>query len=123
MTIQLQLVAIINEVVLRNPIGGAATLRVQLGHLLTAYDLPTVTLQVLPHGRGAHPSLASGFTILAFGDLGEPDMAYVEHALGASHLEKEPAVTLARLKFERLRTLALAPPESREMIRRIAGEP
>jgi transcriptional regulator with XRE-family HTH domain len=119
----LQLVAIIDEAVLRNPVGGAATQRTQLESLLTASNRPSVTLQVLLNGRGAHPSLASGFTILTFGDLGEPDMAYVEHALGATHLEKEPAVTLARLKFERLRTLALAPPESREMIRRIADEP
>ncbi|GAA5119212.1 Scr1 family TA system antitoxin-like transcriptional regulator [Pseudonocardia adelaidensis] len=85
--------------------------------------MPTVTLQVLPTGRGAHPSLASGCTILSFGDLCEPDMAYVEHALGATRLEKEPAVALARLELERLRTLALAPPGSREMIRRIVGEP
>jgi transcriptional regulator with XRE-family HTH domain len=118
----LQFVTIIDEAVLRNPVGGGATQRAQMEHLLTASELPTVTLQVLPMGRGAHPSLASGFLILSFGDLGEPDMAYVEHALGATHLEKEPAVTLARLKFERLRTLALAPPESREMIRRIADE-
>jgi transcriptional regulator with XRE-family HTH domain len=118
----LRFVAIIDEAVLRNPVGGRATLRAQMEHLLTASELPTVSMQVLPIGRGAHPSLASGFYILSFGDLGEPDMAYVEHALGATHLEKEPAVTLARLKFERLRTLALAPPESREMIRRIADE-
>lgn len=118
----LRFVAIIDEAVLRNPVGGRATLRAQLEHLLTATELPTVSLQVLPTGRGAHPALASGFYILSFGDLGEPDMAYVEHALGATHLEKEPAVTLARLKFERLRTLALAPVESREAIQRIAGE-
>ena len=89
---------------------------------INASELPTVTLQLLPSGRGAHPSLASGLLILSFGDLGEPDMAYVEHALGATHLEKEPAVTLARLTFERLRTLALAPAESQEIIRRIAAE-
>lgn len=118
----LHLVAIIDEAVLRNPVGGPATRRAQLDHLLTASALPTVTLQVLPTGRGAHPSLASGFTVLSFGDLGEPDMAYVEHALGATNLWKEPDITLARLKLERLRTLALAPTESRETIRRIAVE-
>jgi hypothetical protein len=42
---------------------------------------------------------------VSFGDLGEPDMAYVEHAPGATHLEEESAVTLARLELERLRTL------------------
>jgi transcriptional regulator with XRE-family HTH domain len=119
----LHLVAIIDEAVLRNPVGGVATRRAQLDHLLTASDLPTVTLQVLPEGRGAHPSLASGFAVLTFGGLGESDMAYVEHALGATNLWKEPDVTVAKLKLERLRTLALAPAESREMIRRIAREP
>ena len=36
---------------------------------------------------GPHASLASGFSVLSFGDLAEPDLAYVEHALGAARLE------------------------------------
>ena len=81
-----------------------------------------MTLQVLPTAIGAHAALASGFSVLSFGDLGEPDMAYVEHALGAVHLEKEEDVALARLKFDQLRSLALAPAASQELIRRAAGE-
>jgi transcriptional regulator with XRE-family HTH domain len=108
----LQIEAILDEVVLHD----------QLAHLVRAAELPTVTLQVLPAGQGAHPALGSGFTLLRFGDLDEPDMAYVEHALGAALLEKEPHVRLARLKFERLRTLALDPRESLELIKQIAGE-
>ena len=71
--------------------------------------------------QGAQPPQASGFMVLSFGDLGEPDIAYVEHALGAVHLEKEPEVRLARLKFDQLRTRALAPTESREFIQQVAG--
>jgi transcriptional regulator with XRE-family HTH domain len=118
----LRLVAILDEAVLRNPVGGPDTHHAQLAHLFDAAELPTVCLQVLPAEQGAHPALGSGFAVLTFGDLGEPDMAYVEHALGAAHLEKEPEVTLARLKFDQLRTLALAPAESRQAIERIAGE-
>jgi hypothetical protein len=118
----LEFVAILDESALRNPVGGRAVHRAQLEHLLTASELPRVSFQVLPAGRGAHPSLESGFFVLSFGTLGEPDMAYVEHALGATHLWKEPEVTLARLKFDRLRTLALSPAESRDLIRRVAGE-
>jgi transcriptional regulator with XRE-family HTH domain len=118
----LQLVAIIDEAVLRNPVGGRAVHRAQLAHLKTASEWPLVSLQVLPSGQGVHPALASGFLVLSFSHLGEPDMAYVEHALGATNLWKEPDVTLARLKFDRLRTLALAPGESRDMICRLAGE-
>jgi transcriptional regulator with XRE-family HTH domain len=118
----LQLITIVDEAVLRNPVGGRATQRAQLKHLLTATELPTVSLHVLCAEQGAHPSLASGFMILSFDDLGEPDMAYVEHALGATHLEKEPAVTLARVKFDQLRSRALGQAESQEVIRRVAGE-
>lgn len=118
----LQFVAILDEAVLRNPLGGRVVQRAQLEHLLTTSELPTVSLQVLLAGRGAHPSLESCFFVLSFGGLGEPDMAYVEHTLGATHLWKEPEVTLARLKFDRLRTLALSPCESRGLIRRVAGE-
>jgi transcriptional regulator with XRE-family HTH domain len=118
----LRLVAILDEAVLRNPVGGPQAHCAQLAHLLAVAELRTVTLQVLPAGQGAHPALGSGFTLLSFGELGEPDMAYVEHALGATLLEKEPDVALARLTFDHMRTLALAPVESRELIRRISGE-
>lgn len=119
---ELRLVAIVAEAVLHNPVGGAEVLRAQLDHLVTAAALETVSLQVLPTAIGAHSALASGFSVLSFGDLGEPDMAYVEHALGAVHIEKEADVARARLKFDQLRSLALAPAESLALIEDVAGQ-
>ncbi len=119
---ELRLVAILAEAVLDLPVGGPDVLRAQLEHLTMAAELDTVTLQVLPAAVGARAAVASGFTVLSFGDLGEPDMAYVEHALGAAHIEKEDEVARARLKFDQLRSLALDPAESLEMIRRRLGE-
>lgn len=119
---ELQLVAILAEAVLHNPVGGAAVLRAQLDHLLVASELDTVSLQVLPTAVGAHGSLSSGFSVLSFGELGEPDMAYVEHTFGALQLEKAPDVAQARLVFDQLRSLALAPDASRELIARVAGQ-
>jgi hypothetical protein len=84
--------------------------------------LPTVDLRVLPAASGAHGGLGSGFVILNFGDLDEPDMAYVEHALGATHLVKEPDLVRARLVFDQLRSLALTPAESVAFICRVAAE-
>lgn len=97
-------------------------MRAQLRHLLDVGELATVTLHVLPTSAGAHPSLASGFIVLNFGDLGEPDMAYVEHSLGAVFLDKESDVTRARLTFDRLRSTALSTLDSAALIRRIAEE-
>jgi hypothetical protein len=119
---ELRLVAVVAEGVLRNPVGGPAVLGAQLEHLLIAAELDNVSLQVLPAGVGAHAALASGFYVLSFGDIGEPDMAYVEHALGAVHLEKEAEVSLARLAFDQLRSLALAPAESLALVERALAE-
>jgi len=98
-------------------------MRAQLEHLVVAAELPTVTLQVMPADAAAHTSLASGFTVLSFGALGEPDLAYVEHALGAAYLESEDSVQRARKQFDELRTMALAPAESLALLRKIAADP
>jgi transcriptional regulator with XRE-family HTH domain len=116
----LQLISILAEAVLHHPVGGVAVLREQLDHLLMAAELENVCIQVLPTAVGAHPALASGFTILNFDDLREPDIAYVEHSLGAVQLEKEEDITLARLKFDQLRYLALDPAASQSLIERAA---
>jgi transcriptional regulator with XRE-family HTH domain len=118
----LQLEAVVAEAALHNPIGGPAVLREQLDHLVMAAELDNVNLRVLPTDVGAHPALASGFMVLNFGDLGEPDIAYVEHALGAVQLEQEADVARARLTFDQLRSLALAPAESQALIERAAGK-
>ncbi|WP_212612787.1 helix-turn-helix domain-containing protein [Pseudonocardia hierapolitana] len=117
----LQLVTVIDESALHRTVGGAEVRQAQLDHLITLAGLDTVTLHVLPASAGAHAGLASGFTILHFGDLGEPDMAYVEHSLGALSLDKAGDVARARLTFERLSSDALDPAESLVLIRRLAG--
>ena len=117
----LELVAVIDESVLHRPVGGPEVLRGQLRHLAALGDLDSVTLHVLPTAVGAHAALASEFNILHFGDLDEPDMAYVEHTLGALNLDKEEDVARARLTFERLLSDALDPAESLALVRRLAG--
>ena len=118
----LELVAIVDESVLHRPVGGPAVLRAQLEHVAAAAALDSVSVQVLPNSVGAHPAMASTFTVLSFGDLGEPDMAYVEHSLGALVLDKEAEVARGRLTFDRLRSAALGPAESLAVIRRAAEQ-
>jgi transcriptional regulator with XRE-family HTH domain len=117
----LQLMTVIGESALRNPVGDPDVMHAQLAHLAEAAELPTVTMQVLPACPGPHASLASGYSVLSFGELGEPDLAYVEHALGAVHLEREEDVLRARKKFDQLRTLALSPAASLALLREIAA--
>jgi hypothetical protein len=116
----LELVTVIDESALHRTVGGPDVLRAQLAHLITLAGLDTVTLHVLPASAGAHAGLASGFTILHFGDLGEPDMAYVEHSLGALDLDKAGDVARARHTFDCLLADALDPAESLALIRQVA---
>jgi transcriptional regulator with XRE-family HTH domain len=117
----LELVAVIDESVLHRPVGGPDRLHEQLDHLVALAGLDSVSLHVLPTAVGAHAALASGFSILHFGDLEEPDMAYVEHTVGALMLDKVGEVSRARLAFEHVLSDALDPAESLALIRRLGG--
>jgi transcriptional regulator with XRE-family HTH domain len=118
----LRLDAVVDEAALRRPVGGAAVHRAQLEHLLRAAALPTVTLQVLPSSVGAHPALASPFTLLSFGDLGEPDIVHVEHTFGALTMDKAPDVDRATVYFDRLRAEALGLADSAALVRRVLDQ-
>jgi transcriptional regulator with XRE-family HTH domain len=118
----LELLAIIEEAVLHRPVGGSAVMRAQLAHLVEAAATDMVTLQVVPTAVGAHPGSDGAFTVLSFEGLGEPDMGYAEHPVGSVHIEKEEDVTLARLVFDHLRTIAHSPAESVALIEQVAAQ-
>jgi hypothetical protein len=116
----LELAAIVDEAALHRVVGGPEVMKSQLDHLAVTAELANVTLQVLPFQAGAHPAMEAAFTLLSFGNLGEPDLVYIEHPWGASHVEKVEDVAEARLAFDRLRSEALSPTASVELIGHIA---
>jgi hypothetical protein len=116
----IQLTAVIDEAALHRVIGSPRIHAAQLQHLVRAAGLDTVTLQVLPASVGVHAALASPFTILRFESLGEPDHAYVEHTFGSMIIDKEAEVRRARLVFDRLRSDALSPSDSVDLIKQLA---
>ncbi len=117
----LTITAIVDESVLYRPVGGPDVLAAQREHLIAMAALPAVTLQVLPLAVGNRATMGSGLIILSFGDLGQPDLACIEHALGSAVVEKEADVARARLLFDRLRSDALAPADTVALLRRVAA--
>jgi len=112
----LELMAIVDEAVLRRPIGGPAVWRPQLEHLLITAELDTVTLRVLPFRVGMHLSMDGAFSILSFGELEEPDVVAVQHAMGTTQHDKEEDVARAELMFDKLRLLALSPTDTMALV-------
>ncbi|TWD84069.1 helix-turn-helix protein [Kribbella amoyensis] len=88
----LKLWAVVEESVLRRPIGGADVLRAQLAALLEAIQLPNVTLQVIPTGSSGHPATGGAFSVLRFPEADLPDVVYLEHLTSAIYLDKRDDV-------------------------------
>ncbi|PRY45985.1 hypothetical protein CLV43_101249 [Umezawaea tangerina] len=118
----LELVALIDEAVLRKEVGGVDVMRRQLRHLLLANMLPTVKLQVLPNHIGAHDGMMGAFTLLRFPETKDPEVLYIEYATGSLHIEDFGEVKEAKLKFEHLASKAMDSEESIALIERVLAE-
>ncbi len=110
--------AILDESVIRRPVGSAAVMAAQLQHLLKRAEQPHVTLQVLPFSSGAHSVGLSSFIV--FGGFGGPDPAldvvFLEHPVGSLFLEEAPVLAEYSQGFAHLCRQALDPDASAELL-------
>lgn len=114
--------AIIDEAVLRRPVGGAETMRRQVWHMIELCKLRHVTIQVLPFSAGGHPTAGGTITLLRFPEGHIPDVVYLEQLNSALYLDK-PAETLPYWNvFNSLATEAEDPDASRKIMRRLISE-
>ncbi|MFI0419047.1 helix-turn-helix domain-containing protein [Spongiactinospora sp. 9N601] len=79
---------VMDEAVLRRPLGGREIMRAQVEHLLHAIELPNVTLQIVPFDRGGHAAAGGPFTLLRFRERELPDVVYMEQLDSALYLDK-----------------------------------
>jgi hypothetical protein len=88
------LTVVLNEAVIRRPVGGAQVMVGQLTRLIDVGELPNVSVRVLPFVAGAHRGVLSGpFVLLRFpadrpGRDPEPPIVYMENPTGALYLDK-----------------------------------
>ncbi|GAA3758315.1 helix-turn-helix domain-containing protein [Salinactinospora qingdaonensis] len=109
---------VIDEAALHRPIGGKKVTADQFLHLIEMGDKPHITLQVLPFDRGAHPGVNGSFDILEFteSDIYAPRLVHVENLTSSLYIEKAKEVRFYTVAFEHLRTAALHPMETRELL-------
>ena len=75
--------AVIDEAALRRPIGGLATMRAQIQHLIETAKSSCVTVQVLPFSAGGHAAAGGPITLLRFPESELPDVVYLEQLTSA----------------------------------------
>ncbi|GIG58139.1 transcriptional regulator [Longispora fulva] len=107
---------IIDDVVLRRPVGNPGVMRGQLARLLNAAEQPNLTLQILPASAGAHGSMGMAWTELLFDTEEDPPLIYLENYTSSLYLEERPEVEQYEALFGQLRKLAMTPKDSTEAI-------
>lgn len=89
--------AILDETVLRRPVGGVEVMRAQFDRLTEALDLPKVRIQIMRFGVGAHPGAFGPFHHFRFGFSELPDIVYTESLVGAVYVDR-PHVVVSYLE-------------------------
>ncbi|GAA5197761.1 helix-turn-helix transcriptional regulator [Rugosimonospora acidiphila] len=111
-----QLWAVVDEAVLRRPIGGAKVMRAQIEALIEVTKMPNVRLQVIGFHVGGHAAAGGAFSILRFPDPELPDVVYIEQLTSALYLDKRDDVDLYAEAMEILCVEADPPGRTAEIL-------
>jgi hypothetical protein len=114
--------AVIDEAVLRRPVGGSDVMRGQIEHLINVMKMPNVTVQVMPFAFGAHAAEGGAFSILRFPEPDLPDVVYVETLTGALYLDKRDDADVYMQAMERLAVDSVTPDGTVELLGEILRE-
>jgi len=108
---------VLDEAVLRRPIGGSAVMRAQLKHLIEMSQRPNVTIQIMPFTAGGHAAAGGSFSVLHFAEDDLPDVVYHEQLASAQYLDKQDVVGKYLEVMDRLRLEAATPASSLKTLR------
>ncbi len=118
----LEVYAVVWEAALRQLIGGSATVRRQLGHLIEVAGLENVRLRVLPFHAGGHPCITGPFTILSFNEVEAMDVVQADTIASSVWVENEAASSAYGDLFDRTARQSLAQRDSIQLIEAIRQE-
>jgi transcriptional regulator with XRE-family HTH domain len=111
---------VIEEAVLRRPVGGSDVMREQLGRLLEMSGLRNVSIQVMPTARWQHNGLLGPITLLETAD--GRTVAYTEAQGMSGVITDHKEVRVYAQRHGIIRMQALDSEESVRLIERLAGE-
>jgi hypothetical protein len=117
-----QVWSVVDEAALRRPVGGRAVMRAQLKRLTEVAELPHVTIQVVPFGRGGHAAASGSFTILRFREPELLDVVYIEQLTSALYLDNRDDVDHYMEVMNNLSAEALTPGRTARFLTEITRE-
>lgn len=108
---------VLNEAIIRRPVGGVDVMRNQLQRLLSLAEEPNVTVRILPFSAGAHPAMHGPFTLWDFEDETVGELACLENLVDGGVLSDGGMVKPFVAAYSRLEELAASESASATMIR------
>ncbi|MGK4582579.1 helix-turn-helix domain-containing protein [Kitasatospora sp. HPMI-4] len=112
--------AVMDESVIRRPVGGLETMHAQLDHLAELAGRPHVLLQVAPYALAEHAPFRSVITLLTFADRSV--VGYTESAEQGYVVRKDETVRDWERAYDRLQVEALTRAASLDLIRKARKE-
>ena len=113
---------VLDETVLRRPVGDRTVMRGQVQHLIEAAARPNVTIQGLPLRAGWHPAMYGMFNIFRFPDGTLPDVVYSEALTSAYYLNKPEETAQYREALDQMCAQATTPDQTVTILRDILTE-
>jgi transcriptional regulator with XRE-family HTH domain len=114
--------AVLDETVLRRPVGGAAVMRAQIDRLAEALDMPKVRIQIMRFGAGAHPGAFGPFHYFRFGFSELPDVVYTESLAGAVYVDQPADVVTCLEVLDRMSVQAEPVTRTRDILAELREE-
>lgn len=114
--------AVVNEVALRQRVGGRDVMRGQLKHLSRIAHLPNVSIRMIPFTAGAYPAMGRPFVLLRFDRPEWLDVAYQENLNSCIYVEDPDEVAQYSAGYAGLGERALNKAETLRAIETMSGE-
>ncbi|MYW67952.1 helix-turn-helix domain-containing protein [Streptomyces sp. SID8379] len=115
-----QLWAVLDEAVLRRPVGSASVMAENLQHIANLVRTRRIIAQVIPFAAGGHASPHGSLKLMYFDDA--PPLAFIEAPVTGLLLDDPAAVNRLELSYDLLRASALTPRKSLALISSVAED-
>jgi len=115
-----RLMVLLDEAVLRRPVGGWRAMREQLLHLVEAAEQPNISIRILPFSTGPYPAMYGPFIIFEFPDEADTAVVFLENAFSGDVVERAEEVAAYRGMFDQMWQRALTEDSSAKLITAIA---
>ncbi|MCG0289470.1 helix-turn-helix transcriptional regulator [Streptomyces sp. PSAA01] len=113
---------VMDETVVRRPIGGSETMRAQIARLIEEAEAPHIRLQIMPFDAGPHPAMYGPFHIFRFPIPELPDIAYTESLVSGSYFDQRDDVSAFLEALDRMCAQAAPAQTTQAILSRIRKE-